>query len=145
MKCPSCGAAAPEGAPECAACGVIFAKFEEKRRREREEAQAALARLNLPPTPELDPHLGRRVAIVVGAAWAAVMGFFIVKELIRKNQREAAARARFAAPVAAAAMPPAAPPAAPSAAPALPAHAVIADPSGQFTTPSGETVSDHRP
>jgi hypothetical protein len=30
MKCPNCGVEAPAGAPECAGCGVIFAKFMKK-------------------------------------------------------------------------------------------------------------------
>jgi hypothetical protein len=145
MKCPSCGAAAPEGALECSACGVIFAKFAEKRKREREEAEAALAAMNVPPPPIVDPHLGRKIGFGVFFFWAAVMGFFIIKETQRKHERRAATLNGPAVVVPSAiagAVAPPAPvaPAVPGAA-ALPAHAIVVDMSGQMTTPTGETVT----
>ena len=152
MKCPSCGATVPEGALECPACGVIFAKFAEKRKREREEAEKALAAMNIPPPPIVDPHLGRKIGFGVFFLWFAVMGFFVVKEVLRKHERRAAAPNAPAVvvspsgpgpnvgpPPSVAPGAPGAPGAAPTA-PALPAHAIIVDASGQMTTPTGETV-----
>jgi hypothetical protein len=69
MKCPSCKAEAADGAAECPSCGVIFAKFEQRRRREREEAARALAQLDAAPAPTVHPHLGRAIAGVVLTAW----------------------------------------------------------------------------
>lgn len=40
MTCPKCGAARPAGAAECPKCGVIYARFEQKRERQRQEALA---------------------------------------------------------------------------------------------------------
>jgi hypothetical protein len=93
MKCPSCKAAVPEGAVECPSCGVIFAKFEERRRRERAEAERALAEMNLAPPPTVHPYLGRVIAGVVLTAWAAVMGYLVFEEMLLQRARKAAAAA----------------------------------------------------
>jgi len=134
MKCPSCAAAAADGAAECPACGVIFAKFEERRRREREAAAAALAQASAPPAPLVDPQLGRTVAVVLAAGWVLAFGYFIFKDYRRRQAlREArlsAAQAQFAAPVAVST--------------AVSAHAVIVDAAGNFSTPSGETLAPPR-
>lgn len=49
MKCPSCSAERPEGAPECEACGVNFAKWQAKV--EKAAAEAAAAPPPAPPPP----------------------------------------------------------------------------------------------
>jgi|GEM_PF-2084521 len=85
MKCPSCGAVCPEGALECASCGVIFAKLEERRKREKAEAAEALARLNAPASQPFDLALGKRIAAGALVIWAALMARFILQEMTRKK------------------------------------------------------------
>src|SRR5271170_2936397 len=52
MECPNCRAAAPDGAADCPACGLIFAKWAERSARERAERLAAAAALLNSPAPE---------------------------------------------------------------------------------------------
>lgn len=62
MKCPNCGVDAPAGASDCAACGVIFAKFKKK-----------LESLPVTPPSRFQPWMGRALAVVVVLAW--ILGF----------------------------------------------------------------------
>lgn len=57
MKCPNCGAEGPAGGVECAACGVIFAKFKKK------------LEPKLPPPSKFNPWKGRLIAAVIVALW----------------------------------------------------------------------------
>ncbi|NNN07485.1 MAG: hypothetical protein HKL90_16470 [Elusimicrobia bacterium] len=99
MKCPSCAAECAEGALECASCGVIFAKLEARRRREREEVEQALAKLGADSAPVVDPMLGRAVAMVAFALWAGVMSYFVVQQMRRRPApRPAAPERAVAAP-----------------------------------------------
>ncbi|MBI3289397.1 MAG: hypothetical protein HYZ74_07765 [Elusimicrobia bacterium] len=67
MKCPNCSAQAADGAAECPACGLIFAKHQERVKRAAEEG--------LPPShptlPRIDPWTGRVVALVLVVVWLA--------------------------------------------------------------------------
>ncbi|MCR4295357.1 MAG: hypothetical protein NUW21_07460 [Elusimicrobia bacterium] len=62
MKCPNCGVDAPAGAADCAACGVIFAKFKKK-----------LESLPVTPRSRFQPWMGRALAVLVVLAW--MLGF----------------------------------------------------------------------
>lgn len=73
MKCPSCSAEGPDGAAECAACGVIFAKLKAK----AEKAAAAPA-----PAPAPAPAasgLGGTV-VILACLCAVVYGGYRVYE-----------------------------------------------------------------
>ena len=48
VKCPNCGVMAVAGAPDCAACGIIFAKYLAQREREKKEAAEFLALSQVP-------------------------------------------------------------------------------------------------
>lgn len=86
MRCPSCKAEGPDGAAECAGCGLIFAKW-----KAREEQKAAPA--PLPASPPHSPVLlspvaqlaidlieeeARRKAPRPGDAWLLLLAFPIV-------------------------------------------------------------------
>ncbi len=58
MKCPNCGAQGAAAAAECAACGIIFAKFKKK-----------LETLAPAAAPVANPWIARTVAIVFLIAW----------------------------------------------------------------------------
>ena len=67
MKCPACAAACGDGAAECPACGLIFAKW-------REQLLKALE----PPTPARarNPWVGRAIAAVIAAAWTLGLALY---------------------------------------------------------------------
>lgn len=82
MRCPSCGRPASQGAEECAACGIVFAKWkkrEDGRAEDRRRAEAAaLAALEAPSARAglFDPWLGRGIAGAVVAAWLIGFGLY---------------------------------------------------------------------
>lgn len=67
MACPACGHAGPVGAPECGACGMIFAKW-----------KARAPRAAAPPPA---------AALLSPAHWAAIaalaVGLFLLRERVR--------------------------------------------------------------
>ena len=80
MKCPSCGAAAPDGAAECPACGLIFAKWRERDEKEKREALAALeGRLTAPKLAPANLWVGRGIAGAVVLAWLLALSYYIVR------------------------------------------------------------------
>ena len=95
MKCPNCGAQAPAGAADCAGCGVVFAKFQAQRERERKEAAEFLALTELPPAsvPRLWP--GRVAASVLLVLWLGSLIWYYANKLNDRDERiEADLRAR---------------------------------------------------
>jgi len=96
MKCPGCSAPAPDGSAECPSCGIIFAKFEEKRRKERAEAARSLEEPHAEP---LNPMLGKLIGGALLAVWALGMSILYFHEVSRRASRPAPAP-RAAAPVA---------------------------------------------
>jgi hypothetical protein len=153
MKCPACAAAAPDGAAECPSCGVIFAKLEERKRREREDAKAALAQLDAPPAADVNPYLGRTIAGALLVLWGLVFGYVVLKQLNRPRERSGSFPAAASAP--AAPLAPFVPSSAargadwepPSGAhsSAVPAPASgPSDSGGQAVLPSGQVVTIHK-
>lgn len=61
MKCPACSADGPDGAPECAACGVNYGKWEAKRAKAAEVAAAAA---DAPPPEPPKSTLGTTLSIL---------------------------------------------------------------------------------
>lgn len=89
MKCPECRAEGPDGAPECPACGVIFAKLKEKKEAERRAAEELLARAAEPPKP-VNPWVGRLLALGVVTAWLSGMAVYYILHMaqIRRQAEE---------------------------------------------------------
>jgi len=80
MKCPSCGAAYDDGAaPECPACGLIFAKWRERQEKEKLEALAALQTFETAPQPAPNPWRRRVIAGAVVAAWLLILSYFVTR------------------------------------------------------------------
>ncbi len=79
MKCPKCGAAAPDGADECPSCGLLFSRWKELKERERREAEEALARLEA-PAPEAARGDPRKTRLLISAAlilaWLSIFGVY---------------------------------------------------------------------
>ena len=65
MKCPNCAVEYAAGAAECAACGVIFAKFKKKL-----EAASALV------PSKFNPWIGRAIAAALVAVWFVGFGLY---------------------------------------------------------------------
>jgi hypothetical protein len=80
MKCPNCGVEAPSGAADCAACGVIFAKFKKK-----------LESLPSTPPSRFQPWMGRALAVVVVLAWMAGLALYYRAVLSGEPARKSAA------------------------------------------------------
>lgn len=77
MKCPNCGVAGPAGAVECAACGVIIAKFKKK-----------LVSLEPPPPVKINLWIGRVIAFALVVAWmAALVIYFQIRPVLRPLPR----------------------------------------------------------
>ncbi len=75
MKCPNCGATTPEGAVECAGCGVIFAKLKQKL--EREKGQEKEPDKEEAPAPaQFNPWKGRLIAMALVLAWFIAFGLY---------------------------------------------------------------------
>jgi hypothetical protein len=79
MKCPNCSVEAPAGAADCAACGVIFAKFKKK-----------LENLSAPSAPMIRPWLGRWVAAAIVVTWMVALGLYYHRALSRPPVRVSA-------------------------------------------------------
>jgi hypothetical protein len=77
MKCPSCGAASADGAAECPACGLIFAKWREK----------SLKALELPPPspPAPDRWIGRAIAAVIVILWLGGFGYYVYRHTLKRT------------------------------------------------------------
>lgn len=82
MKCPNCGVEAPAGAADCAACGVIFAKFKKK-----------LENLELPPPAKINLWKGRVVALVLVTIWIVAFGLYY-RRVVATMPRKPAGPAR---------------------------------------------------
>ncbi len=90
MKCPNCDAPAPDGATECAGCGVIFAKLKKIYDREREDARAELESGEEASRPAaLNPWVVRALAAGFVLLW--LLGFAVY-------YHEAVAEARARSP-----------------------------------------------
>lgn len=79
MKCPRCAAENADGAADCAACGVVFAKLKELKEKERRAAEEALARLAAAEDeakPKTDPWVWRALAIGVAVAWSSALATY---------------------------------------------------------------------
>lgn len=85
MKCPNCGAQGPAGAAECAACGIIFAKFKKK-----------LETLEPAAAPVANPWIRRAVAIVFLIAWLIGLSLYYRRAVavMRVSNPHGPARAR---------------------------------------------------
>lgn len=83
MNCPSCAKPVADGATDCPACGIVFAKWEQRRAREleaaREEKSRALAALEAgaAAAPAVDPRMGRAIAAVIVTVWMAAVGLYL--------------------------------------------------------------------
>ncbi|MDE2510707.1 MAG: zinc ribbon domain-containing protein [Elusimicrobia bacterium] len=76
MKCPNCAAEAPEGATDCPACGLVFAKWKGLQERKERDAASALAAAEAPPAPASNPWVGRGIALGVVAVWMLGLALF---------------------------------------------------------------------
>lgn len=82
MKCPACSADGPDGAPECAACGVNFAKWQAKlEKKAAEEAAAAQAAAAAPPAPPPAPKstLGLTVGLMAALCVAVYFAYDVAQ------------------------------------------------------------------
>ncbi|HEX4048304.1 MAG TPA: hypothetical protein VH309_10745 [Elusimicrobiota bacterium] len=78
MKCPSCSAECGDGAAECPACGLIFAKWRERREKEKDAALHALAALAGPSSPApTNPWLTRGAAAAFVLAWILILAVYV--------------------------------------------------------------------
>lgn len=98
MKCPACAAQNPEGALECAGCGVIFAKLKEKKEAERRAAEDLLAKAEEQPAKPGNPWVGRLLAIGLVCAWLSSMAVYYLLTMNRTVQRVQMERALPGAP-----------------------------------------------
>ncbi|MBI4060497.1 MAG: hypothetical protein HY403_03620 [Elusimicrobia bacterium] len=101
MKCPNCGIEAPADAPDCAGCGIIFAKFLAQRERERKEAAEFLARAEARPSAAAKNRRGRVAAVVLLLIWCGGLFWYYVdalNELDERVQSDLRARSRASAP-----------------------------------------------
>ena len=101
VKCPNCGVAAAAGAPDCAACGVIFAKYLAQREREKKEAAEFLALSQAPVAAPPKLWRGRVAAGVLLLIWFAGLMWYYANRLNAREERvqaELRARSRAAAP-----------------------------------------------
>lgn len=79
MKCPSCSAEGPDETPECAVCGVNFAKWRSKAEKAAFEAAAAAEAAVLFPNRPAPPASTLKVTLgVLGLLTAAVLGAYAV-------------------------------------------------------------------
>lgn len=92
MKCPACAAENPDGALECAACGVIFAKLKEKKEAERRAAEELLAKAEQSPPPG-NPWVPRLLAIGVVCVWLSAMAVYYLLTMKGAVQRAETERA----------------------------------------------------
>lgn len=76
MKCPNCGAQAPDGALECAACGVIFAKLLKK-----------IEELEVAPSAPFNPWIGRGLAAALVILWMLAFAVYY-QERVEKLRAE---------------------------------------------------------
>jgi hypothetical protein len=83
MKCPNCGVEAPAGAADCAACGVIFAKFKKK-----------LESLPVPVPSKHNPWIGRAAAAAIVLLWMAALGLYYRRAVSEMPVRNPAGPAR---------------------------------------------------
>ena len=79
MKCPSCSALSGDDAAECPACGLIFAKWRERRETERLAAFAALESLVALPKAAREPWVARCVAGAVVLAWLGALVLYAAR------------------------------------------------------------------
>lgn len=117
MKCPSCAVEVGADAVECPACGVIFSKWREARKKEVAEAAAALEK----PSPSVDPDAHKKAltaAIAVAVGWMIFLAVYYQRSLSRIKRTLPAPQRHLPAPLPALTAEPAAPvvPAAPPAA-----------------------------
>lgn len=83
MKCPSCSAEGPDGAAECAACGVIFAKLKAK-------AEKAAAAPTPAPAPAPPPSgLGSTVAILLSLCVVVYGGYRVYESRVSPEPEKA--------------------------------------------------------
>ena len=89
MKCPSCAAPSGEDAAECPSCGLVFAKWRERKEKEKREAEEALKALDLPPEPKAgaNPWIGRIAASVIVAWWMLGLAIYYVQRLRQVSGR----------------------------------------------------------
>lgn len=71
MKCPHCKAEAPEAAPECASCGLIFSKWREP----AAKAQALAEVKNAAPKPVLKPLAAAALSFIIPGSGHWLYGF----------------------------------------------------------------------
>ncbi len=83
MKCPNCGVESPAGAADCAACGIIFAKFKKK-----------LESLSPTPASRFKPWMGRSLAVVVVLAWMLGLGLYYHRAFSEMPERGSVGPAR---------------------------------------------------
>ena len=87
MNCPNCGAAAADGAADCAACGLVFAKWKALEERKLTAEVRALAETDLPPSHEVSPWLGRAIAAGLVAFWMIALGLYFRRHLARVHRK----------------------------------------------------------
>ena len=100
MKCPACSASVPDGSAECPSCGVIFEKYELRKKRERAEAEAALASFTEPSRPIVNPRIGQLAAAALFFSWAGVMAHYVFLEWQKREDRRASLAAAAPSPIA---------------------------------------------
>lgn len=75
MKCPNCAAPSAEDAAECPKCGLVFAKWRERRDKE-------LELLESPPAPPSRPlWVGRAIAGTVVLLWLLSLAVYYAVRL----------------------------------------------------------------
>jgi hypothetical protein len=89
MKCPQCQAENPEGAVECGACGVIFAKLQERKAAERRAAEEFLkGEVKAEEKPQgVAPWLVRLAAVVFVVLWLGGMAVYYMIFMARLHRR----------------------------------------------------------
>jgi hypothetical protein len=75
MKCPICAAPCGEDAAECPSCGLVFAKWRERRDKEKREAAEALKLL------DPNPWIGRLAGAVIVVWWMLGLAIYYIHRL----------------------------------------------------------------
>jgi uncharacterized membrane protein YvbJ len=88
VKCPNCGAQAPEGAPECPGCGVLFSKLKALKEREKREAAEFLALSEKPLPSASSLWRGRAAAAAVVMLWLIGLFAYLIADINRRAEKK---------------------------------------------------------
>ncbi|MEK7388138.1 MAG: hypothetical protein AAB036_00420 [Elusimicrobiota bacterium] len=87
MNCPQCRFESQPGAPECPKCGLIFAKFQAQKEREKRTAAEFMAMSQAPAAATPPSWVGRAVAGGFLFIWMGGLIWYYVETLNSREER----------------------------------------------------------